>query len=282
MRRARVTGMPAFVNAALACCWWSSSVSIDVSVAAGAPRSSQRPLTPAPVPTSRIAVACVDAATAASCAPTAGAMGVIPSSTEASRAAVSTSSSLARSSRYLAMSDSVGTVPPPTTLAVRRRRRLQARRRVVLDYPGVVSLAGITLDKLLLIAVLAAILIGPERLPALAEKLGALVRGLRDLAGGAKERMREEMGPEFDEVDWRRLDPRQYDPRRIVMDALRDDPKPQDFAAAAAASSVATVTGLPRRDAGPDALRRRGHLRRTRTPAAGERSLPHLSGHSRA
>jgi sec-independent protein translocase protein TatB len=114
-----------------------------------------------------------------------------------------------------------------------------------------VSLAGITLDKLLLIAVLAAILIGPERLPALAEKLGALVRALRDLAGGAKERMREEMGPEFDEVDWRRLDPRQYDPRRIVMDALRDDPKPQDFTAAAAASSVATMSGLPRRDTGP-------------------------------
>lgn len=114
------------------------------------------------------------------------------------------------------------------------------------------SLAGITLDKLLLIALLAAILIGPERLPALAEKLGALVRGLRDLAGGAKERMREEMGPEFDEVDWRRLDPRQYDPRRIVMDALRDDPPPpQDFATAAAASSVATVQGLPRRDPGP-------------------------------
>ena len=114
------------------------------------------------------------------------------------------------------------------------------------------SLAGITLDKLLLIAVLAAILIGPERLPALAERLGALVRALRDLAGGAKERMREEMGPEFDEVDWRRLDPRQYDPRRIVMDALRDDPPaPQDFTAAAAASSVATVSGLPRRDTGP-------------------------------
>ena len=38
------------------------------------------------------------------------------------------------------------------------------------------SLAGITLDKLLIIAILAAVLIGPERLPALAEKLGALVR----------------------------------------------------------------------------------------------------------
>jgi sec-independent protein translocase protein TatB len=115
-----------------------------------------------------------------------------------------------------------------------------------------VSLAGITLDKLLIIAILAAVLIGPERLPALAERLGTLVRGLRDLAGGAKERMREEMGPEFDEVDWRKLDPRQYDPRRIVRDALRDDPPARpDFQSAAAASAVASVTSLPRRQQGP-------------------------------
>lgn len=115
------------------------------------------------------------------------------------------------------------------------------------------SLAGITLDKLLIIAILAAVLIGPERLPALAEKLGQLVRGLRDLAGGAKERMREEMGPEFDEVDWKKLDPRQYDPRRIVMDALKDEPAQPaaDFQAAAAGSAVATVSALPPRDDGP-------------------------------
>ena len=121
-----------------------------------------------------------------------------------------------------------------------------------LDYPGVVSLAGITLDKLVIIALLAAFLIGPERLPVLAEKLGALVRGLRDLAGGAKERMREEIGPEFDEVDWQKLDPRQYDPRRIVMDALKEPPAPpEDFASAAAKASVATVSGLPQRQRGP-------------------------------
>jgi sec-independent protein translocase protein TatB len=35
--------------------------------------------------------------------------------------------------------------------------------------------------------------------------------------------MREEMGPEFDEVDWRKLDPRQYDPRRIIREALADE-----------------------------------------------------------
>lgn len=124
-----------------------------------------------------------------------------------------------------------------------------------LDYPGGVSLAGITLDKLVIIALLAAFLIGPERLPVLAEKLGALVRGLRDLAGGAKERMREEIGPEFDEVDWQKLDPRQYDPRRIVMDALKEPTAatapPEDFATAAAKASVATVSGLPQRQRGP-------------------------------
>ena len=46
------------------------------------------------------------------------------------------------------------------------------------------------------------------------------------MADGAKERMREEMGPEFDEVDWKKLDPRQYDPRRIIREALIDEPEP--------------------------------------------------------
>ena len=83
---------------------------------------------------------------------------------------------------------------------------------------------GLTFEKLLLIGVIAAFLLGPERLPVYAQKLGELVRKLRGFTSGAKERMREEMGPEFDEVDWRKLDPRQYDPRRIIRDALLDDP----------------------------------------------------------
>ena len=37
---------------------------------------------------------------------------------------------------------------------------------------------------------------------------------------GAKD-AREEMGPDFD-VDWKKLDPRQYDPRRIIREALTD------------------------------------------------------------
>ena len=83
---------------------------------------------------------------------------------------------------------------------------------------------GLTFEKLLLIGVVAAFLLGPERLPLYAGKLGGFVRWLRGVTDGAKDRMREEMGPEFDEVDWKKLDPRQYDPRRIIRDALTDEP----------------------------------------------------------
>ena len=82
---------------------------------------------------------------------------------------------------------------------------------------------GLSFEKLFVIAIIAVILLGPERLPYYASQLAKLVRGVRDLANGAKERMREEMGPDFDDVDWKKLDPRQYDPRRIIREALIDD-----------------------------------------------------------
>ena len=98
---------------------------------------------------------------------------------------------------------------------------------------------GLTFDKLLIIGVIAVFLLGPERLPYYASQLARLVRTLRDLASGAKDRMREEMGPEFDEVDWRKLDPRQYDPRRIIREALIDEVVPP----AAAASKPQSPNG---------------------------------------
>lgn len=82
---------------------------------------------------------------------------------------------------------------------------------------------GIDFDKLVVIGIIAVFLLGPEKLPDYAVKLARLVRKLRAMANDAKGRMHEEMGPEFDDVDWRKLDPRQYDPRRIIRDALLDD-----------------------------------------------------------
>ncbi|MFO7690319.1 MAG: sec-independent translocase [Cryobacterium sp.] len=82
---------------------------------------------------------------------------------------------------------------------------------------------GLTFEKMLLIGIIAVFLLGPERLPHYAAQLGRLARQLRDMANGAKDRMRSEMGPEFDDLDWKKLDPRQYDPRRIIREALDDD-----------------------------------------------------------
>ena len=82
---------------------------------------------------------------------------------------------------------------------------------------------GLSFEKLLIIGVVAVFLIGPERLPRYTAQLAKFVRTVRDMANGAKDRMREEMGPDFEEVDWKKLDPRQYDPRRIIREALLDD-----------------------------------------------------------
>ena len=54
---------------------------------------------------------------------------------------------------------------------------------------------GLTFDKLLIIGIIAVFLLGPDRLPYYASQLA-------------------------------RLDPRQYDPRRIIRDALLEEEKP--------------------------------------------------------
>lgn len=74
----------------------------------------------------------------------------------------------------------------------------------------------------LVLLVIVLVVVGPERLPEYAAQLGKLVRQARKLAMGAKEQVRAELGPEFDDVDWAKLDPRQYDPRRIVREALTE------------------------------------------------------------
>jgi sec-independent protein translocase protein TatB len=82
---------------------------------------------------------------------------------------------------------------------------------------------GLTFDKLVIIGVIAAFLIGPERLPLYTANLAQLIKRGRSMANGAKDRFAEELGEEAQDVDWKKLDPRQYDPRRIVREAL--DPR---------------------------------------------------------
>lgn len=93
----------------------------------------------------------------------------------------------------------------------------------------------------LIIVVLALLLVGPERLPQYAAQLARLVRRLKSFAADAKDRVADELGPEIADVDWSKLDPRQYDPRRIVRDALLDDGPILGARAAGPAAAVASA-----------------------------------------
>jgi len=106
---------------------------------------------------------------------------------------------------------------------------------------------GLTIEKLLLIGIIALFLIGPDRLPAYSAQFGRLVRQLRDMAAGAKNRMREELGPDFDDMDWKKLDPRQYDPRRIIREALQEDPAADAKAAAEVSEPVVMESAYAKR-----------------------------------
>jgi sec-independent protein translocase protein TatB len=68
-------------------------------------------------------------------------------------------------------------------------------------------------------------ILGPERLPGAAAWLGRTVRQVREYASGARDQLRSEMGPEFDELrkpleDLRNL--RNFDPKRAVTRHLLD------------------------------------------------------------
>lgn len=103
------------------------------------------------------------------------------------------------------------------------------------------TILGLDFAKLLPILLLAVVVLGPQKLPVYAAKLRDGIRNVRNYANGAKSRMREEMGSEFDDIDWKKLDPRQYDPRRIVRDALSDEPA----APVAAAQATQVQTEAP-------------------------------------
>jgi sec-independent protein translocase protein TatB len=79
-----------------------------------------------------------------------------------------------------------------------------------------------TLGEILLVAVLAVFILGPDRMPEYAAKLAHWIRKLRVMAEGAKTQLKDQLGPDYQDINWRQYDPRQYDPRKIVREALLD------------------------------------------------------------
>lgn len=93
----------------------------------------------------------------------------------------------------------------------------------ILGGGNLVLVFGLSGEKLLILGVLAAMILGPDRLPEYARKLAQFVKSLRKMADGAQSQLKDELGDGFEDVDWKKLDPRQYDPRRIIREALLEE-----------------------------------------------------------
>ncbi len=72
--------------------------------------------------------------------------------------------------------------------------------------------------ELIVLGLVAIIVFGPERLPQLARDAAALIRSLREVAQGARTQLREELGPEFADVDLRNLNPKTAIRRALLGD----------------------------------------------------------------
>ncbi|MGH3124791.1 MAG: sec-independent translocase, partial [Streptosporangiaceae bacterium] len=65
----------------------------------------------------------------------------------------------------------------------------------------------LNIGKILVLAVIALVVFGPDQLPKMASQLGRTLRELRQMADGATKDLREGLGPEFSDFDVRDLHP---------------------------------------------------------------------------
>lgn len=102
--------------------------------------------------------------------------------------------------------------------------------------------------EILVLAVLAVIIFGPEKLPELARKTARVFNYLRGIANDARGQLREQLGPEFDDLHLSDLNPRALGTRLLGDDAVRDLADTKQTAAAGAAA----VAGAVRSQAAPE------------------------------
>jgi|SRR5690606_4901387 len=72
--------------------------------------------------------------------------------------------------------------------------------------------------ELLALLVVAVIIFGPERLPQFARKAAHLVRYVRTMAGNAQNQLKKELGPGFEDVDFRDLNPKAFIKKHLLDD----------------------------------------------------------------
>ena len=88
---------------------------------------------------------------------------------------------------------------------------------------------GVGLPELAVILLLGVLVFGPDKLPEFARQAGVLLRKAKQFANSARDELREELGPEYADLELRDLDPRTI-VRKHIIEAMNDaeqDAKPK-------------------------------------------------------
>ena len=92
----------------------------------------------------------------------------------------------------------------------------------------------LSIPKLFILAVIALVIFGPNELPKIASQAGRALRDLRKIAEGAKNDLREGLGPEFADFEIEDLNPKRF-VQKHFLDDLNGDSGPKDPKAKASA-----------------------------------------------
>ncbi len=82
---------------------------------------------------------------------------------------------------------------------------------------------GVGLPELAVIAFVAVLVFGPDKLPEFARQAGRMARKVREFANEARDELREELGPEYADLEFKDLDPRTI-VRKHIIEAMNEDP----------------------------------------------------------
>ena len=83
----------------------------------------------------------------------------------------------------------------------------------------------LSIPKLLVLAVIALVVFGPNELPKIASQAGRALRDLRKIAEGAKNDLREGLGPEFADFEIEDLNPKRFVQKHFLDDLNGDSAK---------------------------------------------------------
>ena len=89
----------------------------------------------------------------------------------------------------------------------------------------------LSIPKLLVLAVIALVIFGPNELPKIASQAGRALRDLRRIAEGAKDDLRQGLGPEFADFEIEDLNPKRFVAKHLFDDVNGDIKSPAAKAA---------------------------------------------------